>query len=122
MSRGSKCPNCEKYQGVSKRGLNHCGNCGAIWWRAFDEPSAGSKGRGETCNSCGKLTMHDIGTVGSALVLRCSTCAATIVKPGQSVRQMPRSADRLSKSHALDPEAVRTHTYVSPEAAVLPSR
>lgn len=83
MSKGSKCPECNKNKAVYERGANHCQNthCGTIWWTQFDKPSAGTKRKGYTCQICGKMTVHPLGVVAGAKVWRCSTCATTIVAP-----------------------------------------
>jgi len=83
MAKGSKCPECKKSQSIFEKGAYHCGNkkCGAIWWSAFDRPSAGEKRKGYECDSCGKQTIHPIGIVVGAKVWRCSTCAFTIIAP-----------------------------------------
>jgi len=83
MPKGIKCPECGKFNSTYEKGAYHCGNkqCGAVWWTAFDKPSAGTKRKGYTCESCGKQTVHPIADVAQARIWRCSTCATTIVKP-----------------------------------------
>jgi len=83
VSKGSKCPECNKSTGAYDKGAYHCQNekCGSIWWTQFDKPSAGAKRKGYTCHICSKMTVHPLGIVSGAKLWRCSTCAVTIVAP-----------------------------------------
>lgn len=81
MAKGYECPECRKFTGRYAKGAYHCSGakCGAVWWSAFDRPSAGAKRKGHKCMSCSNHTMHPVATVAAAEIWRCSTCATTVV-------------------------------------------
>lgn len=79
MAKGYQCPNCRQHTGRYEKGAFLCRACESIWWTSFDRPSAGEKRKGYACITCGRCTIHPSGTVGSAELLRCSTCATTVV-------------------------------------------
>lgn len=91
MPKGNKCAACGRSTAVFDRGAYHCKSCESIWWTSFDKPAAGEKRKGYACISCGKCTIHPLGTVASAKIWRCSTCAMTMVTP--TAKCVPHQAD-----------------------------
>lgn len=73
---GYRCPTCEESKAKYENGHYVCQNddCGAIWWGAFDKPSAGSPGRGYPCKHCQRNTLHWTGQIDSVHIYRCSIC------------------------------------------------
>lgn len=83
MARGYTCPECGNYTGRYRQGAYHCSTkaCGAVWWTAFDKPSAGTSRKGSRYQTCGNQTMHPVTSVADAFLYRCSTCATTLLIP-----------------------------------------
>lgn len=81
MAKGAYCPECGKQTGQFNKGNYQCSReeCGAVWWTAFDKPSAGKPRKGYKCSCCGNQTVHPVATVAGAKIWRCSVCATTIV-------------------------------------------
>ena len=81
--RGYRCPECKKHTAIYQMGAYHCGNesCNAIWWTAFDKPSAGTKRKGYACVTCQRQTVHPLSKANGVEIWRCSTCATTTFKP-----------------------------------------
>jgi hypothetical protein len=79
--KGSKCWSCgaQKVK-QTDTGMWQCGSCDALSWTPFDVPRAGRTRRGSTCEWCRGLTVHPVGEVAGAEILRCSACASTIIR------------------------------------------